>query len=97
MAPTRIPRATDDTDDTDGTPMLTTQGWTEDTETSLWECLDAYGSTGIRHVLCTDVARDGAMSGPNFHLYAEILQRRETLSNCHGIRGVLGDLVKIAL
>ena len=63
----------------DGTPMLTTQGWTEDTETSLWECIDAYGSAGIRHVLCTDVARDGAMSGPNFRLYAEILQRYPTL------------------
>ena len=58
-----------------GLPMLTTQGWTEDSETSLWDCLDAYKNAGIRHVLCTDVARDGAMTGPNFHLYVEILLR----------------------
>jgi phosphoribosylformimino-5-aminoimidazole carboxamide ribotide isomerase len=25
--------------------------------------------------LCTDISRDGAMSGPNFDLYAELLAR----------------------
>ena len=30
-------------------------------------------------MLCTDVSRDGAMSGPNFELYAEILQRYRSL------------------
>lgn len=58
-----------------GTPLLTTQGWTENSSTSLWDCLDAYGDAGVRHVLCTDVARDGAMTGPNFQLYVEILLR----------------------
>ena len=65
--------------DEDGTPCLTTNGWTEDAEVSLWECLDAYGDAGVRHVLCTDVARDGAMSGPNFQLYVEILLRYPAL------------------
>ena len=65
-------------DDT-GKPMLTTQGWTENSNTSLWECLDFYGAVGARHVLCTDVARDGAMSGPNFELYVEILNRYPAL------------------
>jgi len=65
--------------DEDGAPLLTTQGWTEDTETTLWDCLDAYENAGIRHVLCTDVARDGAMTGPNLSLYVEILQRYPTV------------------
>ncbi len=65
--------------DDDGTPKLTTQGWTEASETSLWECLEAYGNAGVRHVLCTDVARDGAMTGPNFQLYVEILLRYPAL------------------
>ncbi len=59
----------------DGVPMLTTHGWTEDSELSLWQCLDAYLEQGARHVLCTDVARDGAMNGPNFALYEQILSR----------------------
>jgi len=60
-------------------PWLTTHGWTRDSEVSLWDCLDAYSDAGAVHVLCTDVSRDGAMSGPNFALYAEILQRYHTL------------------
>ena len=56
-------------------PMLTTHGWTEDSDVSLWDCMDNYRAVGIQHVLCTDVARDGAMTGPNFSLYSDILAR----------------------
>lgn len=58
-----------------GRPMLTTQGWTEESDVSLWECLDDYEDAGVRHLLCTDVLRDGTMTGPNFDLYVEILNR----------------------
>ena len=63
-----------------GVPMLTTQGWTEDSDVSLWDCIDNYRDVGVRHVLCTDVARDGAMTGPNFNLYGDILARYPGLS-----------------
>lgn len=58
-----------------GVPMLTTHGWTKDTDITLWDCIDNYRDIGARHVLCTDVARDGAMTGPNFELYTDILVR----------------------
>lgn len=61
--------------DGDGTPRLTSQGWTRDSELSLWDCIDRYGELGLSHVLCTDVSRDGAMLGPNFSLYAQALKR----------------------
>lgn len=64
----------------DGVPMLTTHGWTEDVPISLWPCLDNYVDRGVRHVLCTDVARDGAMSGPNISLYEKILSRYPELA-----------------
>jgi phosphoribosylformimino-5-aminoimidazole carboxamide ribotide isomerase len=60
-------------------PWLTTQGWTEESGVTLWDCIDAYADGGVKHVLCTDVARDGAMTGPNFALYVEILNRYPTL------------------
>lgn len=63
-----------------GVPMLTTQGWTEESDVSLWDCIDSYRDVGVRHVLCTDVARDGAMTGPNFNLYFDILARYPGLS-----------------
>lgn len=62
-----------------GRPMLTTQGWTEESDVSLWECLDHYEDAGVRHLLCTDVLRDGTMTGPNFDLYVEILNRYPAL------------------
>jgi phosphoribosylformimino-5-aminoimidazole carboxamide ribotide isomerase len=66
--------------DESGLPVLTTHGWTQSAGVSLWDCLDRYGDAGIQHVLCTDVARDGAMTGPNFSLYQEILERYPTLA-----------------
>ncbi|MAD91621.1 MAG: 1-(5-phosphoribosyl)-5-[(5-phosphoribosylamino)methylideneamino]imidazole-4-carboxamide isomerase [Gammaproteobacteria bacterium] len=57
------------------TPILTTHGWTEDSDISLWDCLDSYINTGLQHILCTDIDRDGAMTGPNFELYSEMLSR----------------------
>lgn len=63
----------------DGTPMLTTHGWTRGTDLSLWNCIDQYSDEGLKHVLCTDVSRDGAMTGPNFQLYEETLRRYPNL------------------
>jgi phosphoribosylformimino-5-aminoimidazole carboxamide ribotide isomerase len=77
-------------------PMLTTQGWTEDSGLSLWDCIDNYHDVGVRHVLCTDVARDGTMAGPNFKLYSDILARypRLTLQASGGVRSI-EDLHKL--
>lgn len=61
--------------DAGGTPRLATHGWRTQTGTSLWHAVDAYLAAGLRHVLCTDVARDGALSGPNIALYAEAVRR----------------------
>ena len=61
--------------DEGGTPRLATHGWERQTETSLWDAVERYLPAGLRHVLCTDVARDGAMSGPNLDLYAEAVRR----------------------
>jgi phosphoribosylformimino-5-aminoimidazole carboxamide ribotide isomerase len=59
----------------DGTPWLRTRGWTEEAGLSLWDAIGLYRDAGVRHVLCTDVARDGAMAGPNLELYRECAAR----------------------
>lgn len=59
----------------DGTPMLTTHGWLQESGVSLWDLVERYAASGIEHVLCTDVGRDGAMTGPNFELYADAVRR----------------------
>ena len=52
------------------TPRLLTDGWTADSGLALDEVVDGYRASGLRHVLCTDVERDGALEGPAVALYA---------------------------
>ncbi len=74
-------------------PVPAIHGWTEDAAASLWQCLDRYRGAGLRHVLCTDVARDGALGGPNADLYRDIVARYPALElqASGGVRDI-GDL-----
>ncbi len=61
--------------DDGGVPRLATHGWEQQTALSLWDAVDRFAPHGLRHVLCTDVARDGALSGPNQALYQDAVRR----------------------
>ncbi|MFT3905040.1 MAG: 1-(5-phosphoribosyl)-5-[(5-phosphoribosylamino)methylideneamino] imidazole-4-carboxamide isomerase [Steroidobacteraceae bacterium] len=61
--------------DAAGVPRLRTRGWREASSLSLWEAVERYLPAGLRHVLCTDINRDGALAGPNLQLYAEAQRR----------------------
>ncbi|HEX9947257.1 MAG TPA: 1-(5-phosphoribosyl)-5-[(5-phosphoribosylamino)methylideneamino] imidazole-4-carboxamide isomerase [Allosphingosinicella sp.] len=50
-------------------PIVATAGWTEDSGRSLWEIADLYPEA--RHLLLTDIGRDGMLAGPNFELLEE--------------------------
>ena len=56
-------------------PTVMTRGWTVDSGLGLWTELDRYAQAGVRHVLCTDIGRDGAMTGPAARLYGECVRR----------------------
>jgi phosphoribosylformimino-5-aminoimidazole carboxamide ribotide isomerase len=75
FGPDRIVLAFDVRIDAGGTPRLATHGWGTQTESSLWDAVADYLPHGALHVLCTDVARDGALSGPNLGLYAAAVRR----------------------
>ena len=61
--------------DTTGLPMLTSHGWQQTSGVVLWTAVERFLRAGLNHVLCTDVARDGALTGPNCELYAEAVRR----------------------
>ncbi|MDY6948645.1 MAG: 1-(5-phosphoribosyl)-5-[(5-phosphoribosylamino)methylideneamino]imidazole-4-carboxamide isomerase [Pseudomonadota bacterium] len=73
--PTRLVLALDVRLDASDVPVLTTHGWQQTSGVVLWSALERFVRSGIAHVLCTDVARDGALTGPNFELYAEAVRR----------------------
>lgn len=58
-----------------GDPMVQTRGWTQATEITLWRAVEQFLPSGLQHVLCTDVGRDGALAGPNTDLYQQCLSR----------------------
>lgn len=66
--------------DEGGTPRVRTRGWVQEHALSLWELLDSFSDTPLRHVLCTDISRDGAMVGPSFALYEEAQRRFPRIS-----------------
>lgn len=61
----------------DGTPMVATAGWTESSTLSLWDVAARYPAA--RHLLVTDISRDGMLSGPNVELLAEAVERLPSL------------------
>ncbi len=82
----------------DGTPFVSTHGWRERSSLTLWDAMELYDTAPLRHVLCTDVDRDGALSGPNVALYREAMRRypRVQWQASGGVRDGI-DLHELAL
>lgn len=89
FGPDRIALALDVTA-VDGAPYVAVKGWTEVAELTLWEALNAYPEGAVRHVLATNVAHDGVMTGPDLPLYGEFLKRfpKIALQASGGVRNI---------
>lgn len=68
----RITVALDTRQDADGLWRLPVHGWTEISRRGLDEVMTFYSASGLRHLLCTDIARDGMLAGPNLDLYRHL-------------------------
>jgi phosphoribosylformimino-5-aminoimidazole carboxamide ribotide isomerase len=64
----------------DAVPRLATHGWLRDSSATLWDLAGRLAALGIRHMLCTDIGRDGALAGPNLPLYRECVRRFPALA-----------------
>jgi phosphoribosylformimino-5-aminoimidazole carboxamide ribotide isomerase len=94
----RIVLALDVRSNGESPPLLATHGWTRQSSLTLWDCVDHYVPCGLRHVLCTDIGRDGALTGPNAPLYSEFMERYPEieLQASGGVRH-RGDLEELRL
>lgn len=68
----RLTIALDTRQDAAGVWQLPVHGWTEAAEATLDHLAVRYAQAGLQHLLCTDIARDGMLSGPNMELYAHL-------------------------
>ncbi len=55
--------------------LISIHGWTEETDLSIENLITTYTSKGLTNVICTDIATDGMLSGPNVNLYKELLSQ----------------------
>jgi phosphoribosylformimino-5-aminoimidazole carboxamide ribotide isomerase len=72
FGPDKIVLALDVRLDAAGVPLVAIAGWRADSGLALAEVLTGFVPRGLRHVLCTDISRDGKLTGPNFDLYARL-------------------------
>ena len=68
----RITLALDARQDAEGVWRLPVAGWTQDSGATLDSLLRRFADAGARHLLCTDIDRDGMLAGPNLDLYARV-------------------------
>lgn len=64
----------------DGCWAPATRGWTGHGQHGLEALLAFHADAGLRHLLCTDIARDGMLSGPNLPLYGWLRRRAPGLA-----------------
>jgi len=71
----RITVALDARQDETGAWRLPVHGWTQVAAETLDALLGRYADAGLVHLLCTDIARDGMLAGPNIDLYRRLCER----------------------
>lgn len=62
------------------TPVPAINGWQTSSNSTLWEVVSSYYQLDIRQILCTDIACDGMMQGPNFTLYQQAVEHFPDIS-----------------
>lgn len=71
-------------------------GWQEAAGVTLEEVIEQYQPFGLKHVLCTDISRDGTLSGSNVALYQNVAARYPDVSfQSSGGIGSLDDVAAL--
>lgn len=75
VGPERVTLAVDVRIQPDGAAEVAIHGWQAGGGARLDDVVSRYRELGVRHVLCTDISRDGTLQGPNVPLYAGMAAR----------------------
>jgi len=55
--------------------MIAVNAWQEDTRMDIFEFIGGYKTAGAKKVICTDILRDGMLTGPSLELYRDLNNR----------------------
>ena len=53
---------------------ISINGWKEDSTEDLLPFLKKYVNAGVHNVLCTEISKDGTLSGPAIQLYSQVMK-----------------------
>ena len=73
--PERIVLALDVNIDEQGNRHIAVAGWQENSGISIEALIERFLPAGLKHVLCTDISRDGTLAGTNVELYRDLCAR----------------------
>ena len=91
--PERIVLALDINISESGEKLIATHGWQENSGVALEGLLEDFATVGAKHVLCTDISRDGTLQGANTELYQEMAARFPNVSwQASGGIGSINDI-----
>lgn len=79
---------------TAGDRMVAVSGWQENSGITIEALLDDFLKVGLKHVLCTDISRDGTLQGSNVALYQALCQHYPSID--FQSSGGIGSLPDIA-
>lgn len=68
------------------------EGWLETSQTTGLALIKEMEKIGIKTVICTDIARDGTLTGPNMELYKELTEHTKTNIIASGGIGNIDDV-----
>ena len=57
-----------------GNKHVAVHGWQENSGVTIEELLNRFIPLGLKHVLCTDISKDGTLTGSNVSLYTDLVQ-----------------------
>ncbi|OBW93049.1 1-(5-phosphoribosyl)-5-[(5-phosphoribosylamino)methylideneamino]imidazole-4-carboxamide isomerase [Gallibacterium salpingitidis] len=77
-----------------GKKLIAIHGWQETSELTLEQVIEDFAQVGLQHVLCTDISKDGTLSGSNVALYQEICAKYPQIQ--FQSSGGIGSLADIA-
>lgn len=82
--------------DANGTKNVAISGWQENSNATLEQVVEQYLPFGLKHVLCTDISRDGTLAGSNVELYREVTARYPQIAfQASGGIGSLDDIAQL--
>lgn len=76
-----------------GLPMVTVDAWRETSDMSVFDLIQLYRALDLKHVLCTDVSKDGLLRGTNVQLYKVLVEQFPNIAlQASGGIGSLNDI-----